>query len=103
MTHTLEEQFHGAMLDIYRRAKSEAKYNATQFLSMVSRIGGLQTAKSLINSTTVSSGYTALWERGRLDLSVEAVVLQTERFHALFTAEELTICQQRLQEYEYEY
>ena len=86
MAQTLELQFHGAMLDIYRRAKSEANYNATQFLRMVSEIGGLQTAKSLINSTTVSSGYTALWERGRSDLSVEAVVLRTDSFHPLFTA-----------------
>ena len=103
MAQGLEQEFHGAMLEIYRRAKAEANYNATVFLRMVSENGGLQAAKSLINSTTVSSGYTALWERGRLDLSVEAVVLRTERFHPFFTPEELTICEKRLQDYEYEY
>ena len=74
----LEKRFHRAMLDVYEKAKNEAGYNAVKFLQMVSAQGGLETAKVLINSRAPSSGYTALWERGRLGLSVEAVVLQQE-------------------------
>lgn len=41
MGQPLELEFHEAMLTIYRRAKSEAKYNAIRFLQMVSDHGGL--------------------------------------------------------------
>jgi hypothetical protein len=37
----IEEKFEQAMFDIYRRAKSEAKYNATIFLQMVTDRGGI--------------------------------------------------------------
>jgi len=102
MPDDLEIQFNEAMLNIYRRAKAEAKYNATLFLQMVTDHGGLEAARRLINSETVSSGYTALWERGRLDLTVEAMVLETPRYHPLFTSEELKICASRLRDYGYE-
>ena len=34
MDTMLEDAFHDSMLTIYRRAKSEAGYNATRFLGM---------------------------------------------------------------------
>lgn len=68
MPTTLEVAFHEAMEDIYRRAREEAGYNATVFRGMVAEHGGLETARRLINAKKVSDGYTALWERGRLDL-----------------------------------
>ena len=103
MPDALENEFHEAMLNIYRRAKAEAKYKATLFLQMVVDQGGLQAARKLINSNEPSSGYTRLWELGRLDLSVEAVVVQSSQYHPLFTKEELAICEHRLREYRYEY
>jgi hypothetical protein len=99
----LEFQFHEAMLTIHHRARAEAKYNATIFLQMVSSQGGLQAARTLINSPTVSSGYTALWERGRLDLTVEAMILAAPRYHGLFTEGELAICKRRLESYGYKF
>ena len=101
MPTRLEEEFHSAMEDIYRRASKEAGYNATVFLRMVAEHGGLETARRLINAPTASDGYTALWERGRLDLTVEAKVIETPRFHDLFTSDELEICRRRLSEYDY--
>ena len=55
-----ESQFNEAMLNLYRRAKAEAGYNATRFLSMVVEHGGLETARYLLHAATVSEGYTAL-------------------------------------------
>jgi len=101
MTDPIELQFHEAMLDIYRRAKSEAKYNAIRFLQMVTDHGGVRTARILINSANVSEGYTALWERKRLDLTVEAMILDNEKYHSMFTEDELAICRKRLNQYEY--
>jgi hypothetical protein len=84
----LSKQFDGAMFDIYRRAKSEAGYNATIFLQMLNERGGLDTAKYLINSPKVSDGYTALYLRSRLDLTVEAMVVENPKWQELFTSEE---------------
>lgn len=100
MPTALEAEFHGAMLDIYRRAKSEADYNATRFIGMVSDRGGLETARYLLHATTVSDGYTALWERGRLDLTVEAVILAS-KWKPLFSKTEREIAIKRLREYEF--
>jgi hypothetical protein len=92
-------EFHEAMLEVYRRALAEAHYNATRFLGMVSEHGGLETARILIHAPTISEGYAALWERNRLDLTVEAVIIQYRRWHCLFTEDELAICRKRLIDY----
>ena len=100
--HTdLERRFNDAMLDVYRRAKSEASYNATRFLGMVTEMGGYEAARTLIHASTVSEGYTALWERRRLDLTVEAVILQPE-WRDLFSELEREIARRRLAEYGYD-
>jgi hypothetical protein len=98
----IELQFDQAMFDVYRRAKDEAGYNAAIFLQMLSDQRGVRTAKTLINSAKPSDGYTALYMRGRLDLTVEALVIEDERWHALFTAEELARSRKRLRDYRYE-
>ena len=102
MPNQLEVEFHEAMLDIYRKAKSEARYNAQRFLQMVVDHGGPEAARMLIDSRTVSDGYTALYERGRLDLTVEAMVLETEKYHLLFTPVQLEVCAKRLKDYKYD-
>jgi hypothetical protein len=97
----IETQFTEAMFDIYRLAKSEAKYNATIFLQMLTDEGGLRTAKTLINAAKPSDGYTALYLRHRLDLTVEAVVVKNSQWHQLFEPEELERARKRLREYGY--
>ena len=94
-------EFDREMLRVYQRAYSEAKYNASRFLRMLDDHGGLETARILLHSPTVSDGYTALWERGRLDITVEAVIHDDQKWHPLFTAEELAICRKRLKDYQY--
>lgn len=96
----LKRSFHAAMVELYRRAKDEANYPANLFLRMVSDLGGLAAAQKLLHATAVSDGFTRLWERGRLDLTVEATTLQPQ-FEALFTPDELDIARRRLNEYGY--
>lgn len=93
--------FEKAMHGIYTRAKLEAGYTATIFHEMLFRHGGLGTAKQLINAPKVSDGYTALFERQRLDLTVEAVVVENPQWHDLFTSDELNRARKRLAEYRY--
>jgi hypothetical protein len=98
----LAAQFDSAMLDIYNRAKVEAKYHATIFFQMLADNRGVATAKTLINSAKPSDGYTALYERNRLDLTVEAVVIGNPKWHTLFTPDELSRARKRLKDYGYQ-
>ena len=97
----LVADFDREMERIYQRAHAEAKYNARRFLKMLDDHRGLETARILLHSSKVSDGYTALWERGRLDLTVEAVIHDDPKWHPLFTSEELAICTKRLKDYRY--
>lgn len=101
MGQTIEQMFTLTMFETYRRAKTEANYNATKFYSMLNENGGLATAKTLINAAKPSDGYTALYERGRLDLTVEAVVVENPKWYPLFTEEEITRSRKRLSDYRY--
>ncbi|MFU8870412.1 AAA domain-containing protein [Micromonospora sp. SL4-19] len=93
----LERAFHQAMVRILVRARDEANYNPTLLLRMVTEMGGLAAARQLLRNPVVSDGFTALWERNRVDLTVEALALQPE-FHSLFTEEELTVASSRVEE-----
>ena len=100
MTAELQKSFHAAMIEVYVRAKSEAGYTASRFLTMVTDQGGYEAARTLLHASSVSDGYTTLWERKRLDLTVEAVILRPE-WHALFSEEERNVACERLSQYGY--
>jgi hypothetical protein len=97
----IERKFHNAMIDVYRKADKECGYRATRFLQMLGEKGGVKTAKELISKDGGTEGFLKLWQFGRLDLSIEALVQQDE-FKGLFTDEELRMCKVRLQKYGYE-
>ena len=90
----LEGSFHEGMLKIYEEAK-EFGYYPNYFLGMVVEQGGLSAAKHLLGGNQLSEGFVRLWEEQRLDLSVEALALR-DPWTALFTDEELTEAQRRL-------
>ena len=98
----LRGHFDQAMFEVYRRALDECGYKATRFLQMLNDHGGLETARILLHARNVSDGYTALWERGRLDLTVEAVILNA-RWQELFNDEDREIARTRLEQYGYEF
>jgi hypothetical protein len=97
----LERAFDLAMMDVYRRARTEANYNAARFFQMLNEHRGLGTARILLHAPNVSEGYTALHERGHLDLTVESLILQ-KKWHPLFSDQERTIARQRLADYDFE-
>lgn len=97
----LEAQFHAAMLSVYTGARDECQYTATRFFQMVSTMGGLQAAKILLRASGFSDGLTELWRCGRLDLSMEAVVLEPA-WQTLFTEEERATARARLAELGYQ-
>jgi hypothetical protein len=94
---TLEDEFEKDMFDIYEKAKVH-KYYATRYLQMLRKRGGLETAKILINKKNTSSGFNRLVRLGRIDLSVEALVI-SEKYKELeyFTPEDRQKAAERLQ------
>ncbi|WP_160051341.1 DUF262 domain-containing protein [Nocardiopsis sp. FR26] len=90
------------MLRIYERARDEADYTAASFLGMITDLGPLGTARKLLNAPAVSDGFANLWERGRLDLTVEALVLRPD-FSPLFTDQELARARARLEQFGYRF
>ncbi len=93
-------EFERAMHSIYDRARKEANYPARYFLGMLVDYGGLDTARRLLRAPAVSDGFAALWERGRLDLTVEALVADLH-YTELFTEDELEVARHRLEQFGY--
>ena len=95
----LSGEFHVLMRSIYDRAKSQCGYNATRFKKMLEEKGGVETAKTLLKAPTVSDGFVELYMRKRLDLTVEAQLLENPQFWPLFTEAELDTARRWLKEY----
>jgi len=91
---TLPEKFHEAMINLCTSAIQECNCQSIS-LSMVVSLGGVQTAKRLLAGPVMQSGLFALSEYGRLDLSVESLVLE-EEYRVLFEPKELSEAKKRL-------
>lgn len=85
---------------MYERCRSEAGYNASYYLSMLSQYGPQETAHRLLASPAIAAGFAELWGCGRLDLTVEAVVTDP-KFSELFTEAEIAIARRRLEHFDY--
>lgn len=102
MKNELELQFNRDMWGIYSDTINETKYNPGYFRKMLDDFGGLGTAKKLLSADTTSQGFTKLWELGRLDLTVEALVIDNkEKYEELFSDEEIETADRRLRELNY--
>lgn len=97
----LKKEFHKEMIAIYQNAKRECGYNVNRFLQMVVSQDGLTVAKGFIHRNQPTDGFTTLWELGRLDLTVESLILNP-KYRELFTDEEVQTVRDLLRQYEYE-
>lgn len=100
---SLEQEFDKALATAYRRAVAEADYKSPQYFSMLAKQGGVLTAIGLINRPQPSDGYTKLFTKGRLDLTVEAIVVDDPRWHPLFDPEIVERARKRLVAYKYKF
>lgn len=92
--------FDRAVLEIIERCRAELRYNPRYFRVMITQHGALGATRRLLSAPAVSDGFVSLWERERLDLTVETLVV-APRFAHLFTEEERTIAEKRLAEFGY--
>ena len=100
MTTRLADEFHRALENhVYADIKSR---NFPMFLlQAMRRHGGVFAAKQLLDVSPVRSGLIELSEQGRLDLSVESLMLQA-RWKSLFSTDELKLARRRLNDLGYE-
>lgn len=96
----IETEFAERMKAVYERGRSEAGYNASYFVSMLAQYGPQETAHKLLASPAISDGFAELWERKRLDLTVEAIVVEPQ-FSELFSENEIELARKRLEQFGY--
>lgn len=90
----LLRQFELAMRNIYFEAKA-AGYTPSAFWNMLQSDGALETARRLALAPIASEGFTKLYLLKRLDLTVEALIIQ-EPWRRLFSPDVLLAAQDRL-------
>jgi len=102
MIDDLKSKFDEHILCLYERILTECGgYRPTRFMRMFNEHGGVETAHRLLHAAEYSEGFTKLWELKRLDLSLEAAVLE-QPWCNLFSREEIEIARKRLEDYGYE-
>ena len=90
----LEAEFLEAMLDVYR-AVAAITTPPTRFLNMLDQFGAVNTAVRLLLRDELQDTFIELAQLGRLDISVEALVLQP-KYRDIFTETELQKAQDGL-------
>lgn len=87
----LEMQFNKDLIARCQLAQKECGYNTTRFMQGIERWGGVATAKELIKKRKLSDAFLALEAKNRLDLTMEAAVID-KKFTQLFTDDEVNYC-----------
>lgn len=93
-----EARFHEELESAVNECR-QIGYNPTRFMGMLARSNAFDVVRSLLQGP-VSDGFTTLWEKRRLDLSVEAIALKPE-WRAHFTVSELEAARRKLLEVNY--
>ena len=91
------------VLEVYENAKKELGYNATRFLQKIRKDGGLLAAKTWLHTKSSGSptkGFLKLVDFGKLDISLEALVIK-KPWCGLFNDDELKVARDRLIRYGY--
>jgi hypothetical protein len=94
------DPFTNRALQIYKDAKTQLGYSAHRFRQKILRDGGMAAAKHWLRPSKATPGFQRLLKHNRLDLSVEAVALQSP-WNRLFTAAELATARERLVHFGY--
>ena len=95
MTTELEIDFKMALLNAVDICIRLYRYRPTYFLRMLDNYGAVGTATQLATAIKFHEGFTKLWELGRLDLTVEAIMLRRP-YRQLFPKEVLDKASDRL-------
>ena len=93
---TLQQRFEDEMWRIHREARlATARYDGRWFEGQLRQTGSVATAKRVLSSKEIQSGFTDMVLVGRTDLTVEALACDPQ-WRELFTPEEIREAQRRL-------
>ncbi|MCC6442592.1 MAG: hypothetical protein IT210_03930 [Armatimonadetes bacterium] len=98
----LENQFSQEAMEVCRLLSRQYHYTPTRYLELARQYGSVTAVKMLLRTGEdgIQEGLIRLWELGRLDLSLEAMVLQ-EKYALLFADAERQIARGRLSRLNY--
>lgn len=91
----LDARFTNFLREKAMEAERTIGYRPTYFLGMLESMGGYRTAVRLLAAKDVSDGFAKLWEGGRLDLTVEALAVESE-WRTIFDSELLKLAERKL-------
>ena len=96
----VENAFKSRLMETIRASVRECRYTPHAFMDMIAKHGAIEAARMLMHTRAISDGFVRLWEKGRLDLTVERIIVHEREWAVLFTAQERRIAEQRLNEWE---
>lgn len=99
MDSTQEEKFEHVLFDAVEQAKA-FKYHPSRFVGMIRSKGGFQTVKDIVASSKPSDGFNELFHNERLDLTCEAIIVETS-WREFFDDDLLEIAERRLSAHGY--
>lgn len=77
-------------------------YTPSYLIQMLNENRAVNVAKKLIMKDGGTSGFEKMWEKKRLDLTIEAIVIQP-KYKELFTKEEIEESNNRLKKYGFKF
>lgn len=95
----LEAKFEKELIKKIETAKNECGYNPGRLPKLIEAHGGVKTAKGIIRKGCPSDGFETLKQAKRLDLTMEASVIDI-KYAELFTDDEVNFCYEILCECE---
>lgn len=99
-TDQLKKSFHQEIINLYKKIMKSIKYKPTRLMDYINKYGGYEAAVKYISTESNVQDFAVLWEKERLDLSVEALIT-SETYRSLFQEELVAFCDHKLKEYSY--
>ncbi|MGL4452300.1 MAG: hypothetical protein ACRCTZ_14050 [Sarcina sp.] len=91
----LEKKLQQEVIKNCEIAEAECECKMTRLLNTIEKFGIVRTAQEIIRKRRTSDCFNTLLEKGRLDLTMEAAIVQG-KYAELFTDEEVNSCYELL-------
>ena len=100
MRNLLQNKFNEEVFQAIEESK-KIGYTPTRFIQMLHQANNnaVEVVQRLVTKEA-TTGLEKLWEQGRLELSMEAIMIKPE-YKELFSSEIITVCTKKLKKYGY--
>lgn len=97
---SLENVFEKELIKKCEIAEKECGCTQKRLLLTIKKFGGVRTVQEILRKGRVSEGFDKLQKANRLDLTMEATIVES-KYSELFTDDEVNSCHELLCEYGY--